>query len=198
MKPGIAALLMALSAPLAQAAGADDDALWQRMRSGGVLVLMRHAQTVPGIGDPPGFTPGQCRTQRNLSDGGRRDARRIGASFRQHGVAPGAVWSSRWCRCLDTARLAFGRVQSEPALDSMFNDDPARSSAKLRGLRAKLAVRQETSPLVLVTHDVNIRALTGQSVAPGEMVLTVLREGKLEVLGRLDAHSEHVAQTPGR
>jgi broad specificity phosphatase PhoE len=201
MKTGFFAFLLALIGPFgpfAQAAEPGDEALWQRMRSGGVTVLMRHAQTVPGIGDPPGFVLGQCPTQRNLSGGGRRDARSIGAAFQRRGIEPGAVWSSRWCRCLDTARLAFGRVQPEPSLDSMFNDDTARSSAKLRDLHAKLAARQETTPLVLVTHDVNIRALTGQSVASGEMVLTVLRDGKLEVIGRLKAHHDTVAQMSTR
>lgn len=204
MKTGVVALLLALVGPLigaligplGHAAEAADEALWQRLRSGGVMVLMRHAQTVPGIGDPPGFVPGRCPTQRNLSEGGRRDARNIGAAFKKRGIDPGAVWSSRWCRCLDTARLAFGRVQPEPSLDSMFNDDAARSGTKLRDLRAKLAARQETTPLVLVTHDVNIRALTGQSLAPGEMLVTVLRDGKLELIGRLNAHDDSVAQTP--
>ncbi|MFC5460010.1 histidine phosphatase family protein [Massilia niabensis] len=195
MKTVWVVLLLALTGPLAHAAE-PDEALWQRMRSGGVTVLMRHAQTVPGIGDPPGFVLGQCPTQRNLSNAGRSDARSIGAAFQRRGIDPGAVWSSRWCRCLDTARLAFGRVQAEPSLDSMFNDDAARASAKLRDLHARLAARRDTTPLVLVTHDVNIRALTGESVAPGEMVVTVLRDGKLEVLGRINAHRESVAQMP--
>ncbi|MDB5745927.1 MAG: histidine phosphatase family protein [Massilia sp.] len=198
MKTGLFVLLLALAGPAAQAAELTGDALWQRMRSGGVTVLMRHAQTVPGIGDPPGFLLGQCPTQRNLSNTGRRDARSIGAAFRKRGIDPGAVWSSRWCRCLDTARLAFGRFRPEPSLDSMFNDDTARSGAKLRGLHARLAARKEATLLVLVTHDVNIRALTGQSLAPGEMLLTVLRGGKLEVLGRLTADDETVAHMPGQ
>lgn len=150
---------------------------------------MRHAATTPGIGDPPGFELGKCATQRNLSDAGRRDARAIGTAFRSRGVHPGAVWASRWCRCLDTARLAFDQAQPEPTLDSMFNDDDTVSKAKLRELRTKLAARRETSLLVLVTHDVNIRALTGQSLAPGEMVVSVLRDGRLAVLGRLDARA---------
>ncbi|MFC5477470.1 histidine phosphatase family protein [Massilia suwonensis] len=167
------------------AAELDENALWQKLRAGGVTVLMRHAATVPGIGDPPGFRLTQCATQRNLSDKGRQDARAIGAAFKAHGVNPGAVWSSRWCRCLDTAKLAFGRAEPEPSLDSMFNDDDKAASAKLRDLRARMAARRETTPLVLVTHDVNIRALTGVSLAQGEMVLTILRDGKLEPIGRL-------------
>jgi broad specificity phosphatase PhoE len=178
-------LLLACAGLPSLAATPDEDALWQKLRAGGVTVLMRHAATVPGIGDPPGFTLGDCATQRKLSDRGRQDARAIGAAFKAHGVNPGAVWSSRWCRCLDTAKLAFGRAEPEPSLDSMFDDDAAATAAKLRDLRARLAARRETTPLVLVTHDVNIRALTGASLAPGEMVLTILRDGKLAPIGRL-------------
>ena len=178
-------LLLALVGMPCHAAQMDEDSLWQRLRGGGVTVLMRHAATEPGIGDPPGFQLGRCATQRNLSEAGRQDARRIGAAFRLHGVAPGAVWSSRWCRCLDTARLAFAGVEPEPSLDSMFDEDAALSASKLRKLHARLAARRDTTPLVLVTHDVNIRALTGHSLRPGEMVLTQLRDGKLEVIGRL-------------
>jgi broad specificity phosphatase PhoE len=173
----------------AHAAGMDEDTLWQRLRAGEAVVLMRHAATTPGIGDPPGFALGNCATQRNLSEAGRRDARAIGAAFRQRGVRPDAVWSSRWCRCLDTARLAFDQVQPEPALDSMFKDGDAAAGAKLRALRAKLAARSETGLLVLVTHDVNIRALTGETLAQGEMVLAVPRGDRLEVIGRLNAHA---------
>jgi len=184
MKAPAFGLLLLATLPL-QAADMSEDALWHKLRGGGVTVLMRHAATVPGIGDPPGFKLDQCATQRNLSERGRADARAVGAAFRRHQVTPGAVWSSRWCRCLDTARLAFGRAQPEPSLDSMFEDDAGASSAKLRDLRARLAARTDTTPLVLVTHDVNIRALTGQSLAQGEMVLLTQRDGKLEVLGRL-------------
>jgi broad specificity phosphatase PhoE len=185
MRMRLLLLLPALIGLHATAATSDEDALWQKLQGGGVTVLMRHAATNPGIGDPPGFELSQCATQRNLSDAGRQDARRIGTAFRLRGVLPGAVWSSRWCRCLDTARLAFGRAAPEPGLDSMFNDDAAVAASKLRSLHARLAARRETTPLVLVTHDVNIRALTGQSLTPGEMVLTQLRDGKLEVIGRL-------------
>jgi len=174
--------------PTAQAADSGDAALWQRLRAGGVVVLMRHAATTPGIGDLPGFELGKCATQRNLSAAGRDDARAIGAAFRHYNVVPGAVWSSRWCRCLETARLAFDQVQPEPALDSMFQLDEAAAAARLRDLLARLDQRHETSTLVLVTHDVNIRALTGEYLEQGEMLLTVLRDGRLQAIGRLKAH----------
>ncbi|HMS81661.1 MAG TPA: histidine phosphatase family protein, partial [Burkholderiaceae bacterium] len=77
------------------------------LRDGGCVLLLRHALTEPGVGDPPGFRIEACGTQRNLSAQGRAQAARLGASLRDAGVAIGPVRSSRWCRCLDTARLAF-------------------------------------------------------------------------------------------
>lgn len=189
MKAPFFLLLLAFAGLQCRAAEPPESVLWQQLRGGGVVVLMRHAATDPGIGDPPGFTLGQCATQRNLSERGRQDARAVGAAFRRYGVQPGAVWSSRWCRCLDTARLAFGQAEPEPGLDSMFKDDDAQVAAKLRGLTMRLAARRDTAPLVLVTHDVNLRALTGHSLAPGEMLLAQLRNGKLEPIGRLPVAS---------
>lgn len=181
-------LCLLIFSPIAHAADAGDEALWQRLRGNGVIVLMRHAATTPGVGDPPGFDLGKCATQRNLSAAGRDDARAIGAAFRHHNIVPGGVWSSRWCRCLETARLAFDGVKPEPTLDSMFKVDEASGAARVRDLHNRLEEWRGVGPLVLVTHDVNIRALTGEYVAQGEMVLTVLRDGRLEVIGRLNAH----------
>lgn len=191
-------LCLLIFSPTAHAADGGDDALWQRLRGNGVIVLMRHATTTPGIGDPPGFELGKCATQRNLSAAGRDDARAIGAAFRHHNIVPGAVWSSRWCRCLETARLAFDGVKPEPTLDSMFNVDEASGAARVRDLYNRLEEWRGMGPLVLVTHDVNIRALTGEYVAQGEMVLTVLRDGRLEVIGRLNAHRARQAGTGAR
>ena len=90
------------------------------IRAGGCAVLIRHAQTVAGVGDPPGFRVDMCSTQRNLSEDGRAQARRIGQWFQTHGLKPRAVQSSAWCRCKDTADLAFGRHIVWQALNSFF------------------------------------------------------------------------------
>ncbi len=164
--------------------------LWQRLQSGGYVLLIRHAATDPGIGDPPGFRLAVCSTQRNLSEQGRRDARALGAAFRERGIPLGAVLSSRWCRCLDTARLAFGRVEEAPMLDSMFSDGDAAKRAKLREVLERVnafGARQSKTNLVLVTHDVNIRALVSELVAPGEIVVTRPGPNRLDVVGRLRA-----------
>jgi broad specificity phosphatase PhoE len=176
-------LLAACGVPAAAAEPASSP--WQRLRGGGHVLLLRHAATDAGIGDPPGFVLGQCATQRNLSRAGRRDAQALGAAVRAHGIPIGTVWSSRWCRCLDTARLAFGRVEAAPLLDSMFQDDDAAVQAKLAGLRRQLAGAAQPGNTVWVTHDVNIRALVREAVAPGEVLVARAVQGRLDVVGRL-------------
>jgi broad specificity phosphatase PhoE len=162
-----------------------DGALLQRLQGGGHILLIRHAATTPGIGDPAGFALTQCGTQRNLSAAGRRDAQALGAALRAHGIPVARVWSSRWCRCLDTARLAFGQVEPAPLLDSLFGQDASQVRAATSALRARLAALGHAGNTVLVTHDINIRALAGQSVAPGEVLAARVGNGGLEVLGRV-------------
>jgi broad specificity phosphatase PhoE len=170
-------------------ADAADDALWRRLRSGGHILLIRHTATDPGIGDPPGFRLGACATQRNLSERGRREARELGAALQDGGVAIGPVWSSRWCRCLDIAKLAFDHAEPAPMLDSMFKDDEAASQAKAKQTIARLAALRGTGRdrdnVALVTHDVNIRVPTRESVAPGGVVVARMEGGRLAVLGQL-------------
>jgi broad specificity phosphatase PhoE len=181
---GSCGLAAAAPTPAADALRADAGS-WEALRDGGHVLLMRHALTDPGIGDPPGFILGQCATQRNLSAPGRRHAEAIGAAMRAHGIPIGPVWSSRWCRCLDTARLAFGRVEAAPMLDSMFRDADAAVQAKLTQVRARLAGLRGRDNAVLVTHDINIRALVGEAVAPGEILVLRAADGKLLVAGRI-------------
>jgi phosphohistidine phosphatase SixA len=181
-------LLLALAAPalLASAPAGASEPLWNALRAGGHVVLIRHASTERGIGDPPGFRLEDCATQRNLSAGGRDEARRIGEAFRLRGIPVDEVLSSQWCRCLETARLAFGKAEAWPALNSNFND-PARPAAdKNREALARLSEMPKSGNLVLVTHNFNIRDLTGESPAPGEMVVVApLDAGGFRVVGKL-------------
>ncbi len=143
-----------------------------RRAGGGLVVVMRHA-LAPGTFDPPGFVAGECCTQRNLGDAGRAQARSIGAWYRTRQLVPTAVRSSAWCRCLDTAQLAFGRVQAWPPLDSMLRDS-ARRDAQATLLRTELARRARADVQgfeVWVTHQVNITALAGGFADSGDAVL---------------------------
>jgi phosphohistidine phosphatase SixA len=164
-----------------------DDSVWRVLAAGGCAVLLRHAQTVPGIGDPPGFRLDDCSTQRNLSDAGRTEARRLGAEFAGRDIGVDEVLSSGWCRCLDTARLAFpnNEVRVFEPLNSFFADGSTRQ-AQTDALRDYLARQRAPRRIVLVTHMVNIAALTGQSVAVAEALLVRLgASGAGDVLGRL-------------
>ena len=156
-------------------------AVW---RQGGVL-LIRHAATESGLGDPPGFVIGQCRTQRNLSDEGRQASRAFGAWLQSQNFKPDAVRSSQWCRCQDTARLAFGAYEDWPALNSTFagQGDPA---AQQQALRERLSALPAGRTEVWVTHQVNMTGLTGAYPEMGEAFL-VDAQGRLKARGRVAA-----------
>jgi broad specificity phosphatase PhoE len=178
-------LAVGTAAGLAQAQ--DPSAFWRQLREGGCAVLMRHAQTEAGVGDPPGFKLGQCRTQRNLSDAGRAQARRTGEAFRREGIALASVRSSAWCRCTDTAQLAFGAHTVWPALNSFFQGQ-GDADGQTREVLAAVAGLRQPSNWMLVTHQVNITALTGDFLAMGELFATrpdPAAPGRLKVLARL-------------
>ncbi len=158
--------------------------LWPGLASGQYVAVMRHA-TAPGVGDPENFTLGECSTQRNLSAAGRAEARAIGDRFRTHGIESASVRSSQWCRCLDTARLlGLGRVVPTPELNSFFDDrdKDAAQSASVLALLSNFA----DGPRVLVTHQVNITALTDVFPASGEIVVVEPLKDGLRVVGRID------------
>jgi 8-oxo-(d)GTP phosphatase len=178
------ALLAALSlAPLATmlgspAAGSDDP--WAALRQGGHVALIRHA-LAPGTGDPAGFTPGACDTQRNLSEGGREQARRIGDLFRENGIPQARVFTSAWCRSRETAELLrLGPVTALEPLDSFFRRR-SEGDDQTRALADWIAEQDALPPIVLITHQVNITALTGVFPASGE-ILIVGREGESTVV----------------
>ena len=179
----LAAALATLLGP-GVAVAADDPAAWAALQRDGAIVLFRHANA-PGVGDPPGFELRDCSTQRNLDDAGRAQARRIGETFRARQVAVRAVHTSRWCRARDTAELAFpGLVREQPLFDSFFNerqDEPAKTAAA----RKLLAQWKGSGVLVVITHQVNITALTGLGATSGEGVVVRASEDRVEVIGRL-------------
>jgi hypothetical protein len=158
-----------------------EDAMAERLRAGRCALMWRHAQTTPGVGDPTGFRLDQCGTQRNLSDAGRAQARAAGEWFRSRGLRPRAVRSSAWCRCKDTADLAFGAHEPWAPLNSTFGNAqvaPDNRKLLLEGLARIPAGAFE----VWVTHQVNITAFTGESVAMGEAVV-VERAGQVVARG---------------
>ena len=155
----------------------------------GHVLMLRHAHA-PGIGDPPGFRLDDCVSQRNLDASGRAQAAAIGNWLRAHGVRQARVYSSRWCRCQETAQLlGLGPVTPLPALDSFFGQPQARDGT-LQALQAFLAQQPLDGPLlILVTHQVNISAVSvsGSGLGSGEGGLLALQpDGALHLVRLLD------------
>lgn len=170
----IRALLAAVALLLSAAAPAHAaDAVWEAVRAPGSVVVLRHSYA-PGTFDPPDARLDDCSTQRNLDEAGRAQARRIGEAFRQRGIDVGAVLSSPRCRCLDTARLAFGRVEPWGVLQGALRDADLRRRLLVQ-VRQRIAAHAAGPPLVLVTHGSVVTDLTGLSVPMGAFV--VLRRG---------------------
>ncbi len=156
--------------------GAEAKSAEEMLSRPGHVLLMRHANA-PGVGDPRGMTLGDCSTQRNLDERGRRQSVRLGERLRAAGVSSARVYTSQWCRCRDTAKLmSLGPVEDLPALNSFF-EQPETREERLRELRAFLAGLPRTgAPVVLVTHQVTVTALTGYFPASGAGVVLRLRD----------------------
>ena len=174
------ALLAALVLPPAPTAA---DVRFARLSEPGVVAIMRHA-LAPGAGDSATFALDDCATQRNLDVRGREQAREIGAAIRAAGVTSARVLTSQWCRCRDTAMLLdAGPVEDLTALNSFFRN-PDRADRQTAELRQILLGLPPEETVILVTHFVNIRALTGRGVASGEVLL--LEIGRDETISVLD------------
>jgi phosphohistidine phosphatase SixA len=143
------------------------------LQDGQHVLLMRHADA-PGYGDPAGYVISQCSTQRNLGDYGKKQAKAIGTWLSSQGIQKADVFSSPWCRCLDTANLLNkGPIKIEPSLSSFFDNMSLekRQTKELEAFIKSELAKPSKAPLILVTHHVNIQAYTGKVVGVGDMVL---------------------------
>ena len=145
---------------------------WAALVKGGHVALIRHGNAPPGYGDPPGFKIDDCKTQRNLDERGRAQAKALGEAFRNHGVRVDRILSSPWCRCLETARLLdVGPVETSWALIPMEPSAPVR----LHALQEIVSAWRGPGTLVLVTHGFTVQALLGFLPIQGATV--VLKPG---------------------
>jgi phosphohistidine phosphatase SixA len=173
---GFAALVMSLIVLPAWAAD-DTGGAWNALVVGGHVALIRHGNA-PGPslgqgGDPPGFRLDDCRTQRNLDELGRAQGKALGEAFRSRGVRVDRIESSPWCRCMDTALLmAVGPVARSGALVPATDRNPNAPTA-LRALKELVATWRGPGTLVLVTHGLTVRAMTG--IVPGQAEIVVLK-----------------------
>lgn len=162
--------------------------LWKKLREGTAVALLRHA-IAPGNGDPVGFVVDDCTTQRNLSAEGRAQSQRIGDALKAESITQAAVYSSQWCRCIDTGYgLDLGTIETLPLLNSFYQDRSTESD-QTDTLKKWIKRRLENTdtatilPAILVSHQVNITSLTGVFPSSGELVLVTYDNAELVVLG---------------
>lgn len=158
--------------PAKNSEGSDSQA-WKLLREGKAVLLMRHA-LAPGVGDPANFTLGDCATQRNLSAEGRAQANAWRTYLIDKGINRARIFSSQWCRTLDTARaINIGTVEQLVALNSFYEGH--FNEAELVPAARKFVNELDLGlPIILVTHQVNIQALSGISPASNEAVMVAL------------------------
>lgn len=187
MGRGLAALLLALlvAAHSAVAAEPTEDDAWAAFARPGTVALMRHAYA-PGTGDPANFKLGDCRTQRNLDDRGRAQARATGDAIRKREIRVDTVLSSPWCRCTETAELlGFGLAETKPFLQSLYAA-PDQEDPRTRELKAFIAALPKDKKTIIITHQFNIRALAGRPTASGAMVVVEpAADGGVKYLGSI-------------
>ena len=180
-------ILAASILPTAVDALSSQNELVDRIKAGGHILMIRHAMA-PGNGDPSNFRIGDCETQRNLDDSGRAQAQNIGEWLRTRGVESARVYSSQWCRCLETADLiGLEPVHELSALNSFYERLQDREP-NIRALNDFIS-RQPTEGhlIIFVTHFVTIGAIAGKSVSSGEGILLELhKDASYTAVGHLD------------
>jgi phosphohistidine phosphatase SixA len=160
-------------------AGDNSSEAWAALAKGGHVALVRHGNAPPGYGgDPPGFRFDDCKTQRNLDDIGREQARALGEAFRKHGVRVDRIVSSPVCRCMETAQLmAVGAVETSWAL----LPDTGSSAIRVSGLEEMVSSWRGPGTLVLVTHALTVGRLTGFTLEQAETLVLQPMSEKLPV-----------------
>lgn len=153
-----------------------------QLNTPGTALVIRHA-LAPGIGDPAEFSLKACETQRNLSEQGKEQAQKIGKQLQAAGIDQAFIYSSRWCRCLETAALLdLGEVIALPVLDSFFRSpDSTQKTTQTEQWRAHLQQTHHQTPRIYITHQVNISALMGSFVQSAEgMIVRINIAGEIE------------------
>ena len=184
-----AALFIAFMLATGTAAAADDAArAWDALRGDGHVALIRHASAPGAPGDPAGLRLDDCKTQRNLSEQGRAQARALGDLFRAQKVKVGKVISSQWCRCRQTAELMdIGPVEDAATFNNAFVLQNERD-ALTAGARATIAAWRGPGTLVVATHGQNILALLGFHPGEGEVIVVApdpASKNKMRLVGRI-------------
>jgi phosphohistidine phosphatase SixA len=146
--------------------------LINELKQGGKLIFIRHAYA-PGGGDPKNFDINDCKTQRNLSNSGRNQAKKIGSFFKDNNILIDKVYSSEWCRCKETASIAFNDFETKSFLNSFFSSQFAKNKdSQMKKLKRFISNWNENKNLVFVTHYVVISESLNYAPSSGEIVIS--------------------------
>jgi len=184
--------LFLLFLPAAQAQ-ADEGTVrgWQALREDGRIALVRHARA-PGTGDPEGYTLDDCKTQRNLSNEGREQAKKLGDRFRAESINVTKVVSSQWCRCRQTAELMdLGPVEEAPTFNNAHMLRHRRDELAAGG-RKLIAAWKGPGILLVSTHGANVLAMLGIQPREGEVVVVEpdpANGNKIKIVARIPPSS---------
>jgi hypothetical protein len=186
VRPAACIALALFAAFPASRAFADDEASWALLKKPGHVALLRHAHApeTPPDGD---VKFNDCKTQRKLDETGRAHARRLGAAFRKHGLASADIYSSRYCRAMETGKLlGVGAVRGLPALDQVYAPDVNGLAGKRANTRAFIQSKAPKGPTILVWHVTNIQSIAGVSLDSGKLAVVHMQpSGDIVVDGRI-------------
>ena len=157
--------------------------LIDQLDDGGKLIFIRHAYA-PGSGDPNNFNLDDCSTQRNLSKEGRKQAEYIGEFFRSNKIKIEKVLSSEWCRCKETAQIAFKNFSSNSFLNSFYSSKFAKNkNMQIEALIEYIKKFESDKNLILVTHYVLISEVLNYGTSSGEIVVS---DKNFNIIGSLE------------
>ena len=146
--------------------------LLKQLTEGGKLIFIRHAYA-PGSGDPNNFNLNDCSTQRNLSDRGRKQAEHIGIIFRENKIEIDEVYSSEWCRCKETAEIAFTNFTTKNFLNSFYSSNYAKNKTKqIKDLMKFVKKNDFEKNIIFVTHYVLISEVLDYAPSSGEIIVS--------------------------
>src|SRR6266481_519260 len=83
--------------------------LVRALRAGGHVIVVRHGATYADQADTDPLNLDNVAKQRQLNDKGRAQAKAVGEIFHSAGIPIGKVYSSRFFRAVETARLIGGK-----------------------------------------------------------------------------------------
>ena len=157
--------------------------LMNQLEEGGKLIFIRHAYA-PGSGDPDNFNLNDCSTQRNLSEDGKKQAQLIGVFFKENKIKIDKILSSEWCRCKETAKIAFKNFSTNSFLNSFYSSKFAKNKDKqVKALKEYIKKFKSDKNLVLVTHYVLISEILNYGPSSGEIVVS---NKNLNIIGSLE------------